>query len=634
MKSLYSLMLVLLFAVPVFAQQVVFDKGVQTGDLQLFPLVGDDNSYYYLADKVQLAKHADGKPYFSFIKYVRNEDTDGTNPNGITESNKAGGVIHALVALDVPNDMVREAEQYLQRVNPQAKIKGPIIYKSGRIALISSIADESNSEFTRKVVGVGNAPLVEGHKAAISIFLTKEGADILWATFQTPTPDISFQLEMEVAGYQSPKQVKIEADFEQIYKNKTIDAAAVTPVFSGEIKASFDELSNTGAIKVTQIGTDADLTKLKETAYNQLINLMFDKVGSQDVGTLSKLMPNSNKSMLERATERLNVARKEAKEENDKREKAAKEQAVAEAAAKEKARAAIVAKQKEKGVKAPPMKDENKEENKKKEVKKASVPSLAIGASYSLKEVKRKGKYIIDLNKYTEDKRTFPFSENVGNILKDCKECLLRINLDDPLYKQREVLVNLIDVNDDDFGQYIGSVEVLMEKTHQNGQSTVQNIVVDRNRFNADANNFRMIYGWKGDDDRPKWLNYKYKTKWAFSGGSIIEEDWKTVDFGAIDLVPPLVKKDVYVELDPDFAEEENIRAAEVKIYFKNGKKDDTRSVTLRTRDEILSKSVQLILPQGVDDYEYEVTWFIKGKSPSKKLRTKYNYGSIYLDSF
>ncbi len=633
MRLLYSLMLVLFLGNTLFAQQVILDKGVQAGELQLFPLVGDENSYYYLADKVQLAKHDDGKPYFSFVKYVRNEGTDGTSASGISESGQAGGVIHALVALDVPEDLMRDAERKLQRINPAAKIMGPILYKSGRIALISSVADPSNGEFTRKVVGIGNAPLVEGHKAALSIFLTKEGADVLWATFQTPTPDLSFQLEMEVSGYQSPKQVKIEADFEQIYKNQTIDAAAVTPVFAGEIKASFDDLSNNGAIKVTEIGTDADLNKLKETAYNQLINLMFDKVGGQDVKSLSELLPNSDKSMLDRATERLDKARKEANDENKRRETAAAAREAQERAARDRARAAITARRDSTGITAPALQPVNEQENEENKVEKVPVPSLSIGVSYSLKKVKRTGKYKVDLNKYTEDNRTFPFSENVGNILKDCKECLQRINLDDPLYKQREILVNLIDVNDTDFGQYIGSVEVLLDKEHQDGTSTVQNIVVDKNRFNKDANNFKMLYGWKGDDDRPKWLNYKYKTKWAFSGGSIIEGDWKTVDFGAIDLVPPLVKKDVYVELDPDFAQEENIRAAEVKIYFKNGDKDDTRSVTLRTKDNILSKSVQLIMPVGIDDYEYEVTWFIKGQPPVKKAKTTYNYGSLYLDT-
>ena len=50
--------------------------------------------------------------------------------------------------------------------------------------------------------------------------LTKLGAKILWESFQTAAPDISFHFEMEVAGYTSPKRAVIEANFDQIYEHK------------------------------------------------------------------------------------------------------------------------------------------------------------------------------------------------------------------------------------------------------------------------------------------------------------------------------------------------------------------------------------------------------------------------------
>ena len=41
----------------------------------------------------------------------------------------------------------------------------------------------------------------------------------------------------------------------------------------------------------------------------------------------------------------------------------------------------------------------------------------------------------------------------------------------------------------------------------------------------------------------------------------------------------------------------------------------------------------QCVVKTPVDDYEYEVTWFIKGQPPVKKAKTAYNYGSLYLDT-
>ncbi len=617
------------------AQKVILDKGVKAGELQLFPDVSAPNNYYYMADKLRLATQEDGTPYFSFIKYVRNEQTGSVSSSGITESSKGGGVVHAVVTFEVTDAMKKTAEKELKRINGNAKIMGPIIYKSGKIMLVSAPI-EGNAE---KVVGIGNAPLIEGQKAAISVLLNKEGADILWGTFQTSTPALAFRMEMEIAGYQSPKNVTIQANFDQMYTHRTFEAAVAAPVFAGELHDAMQELENNGSITVTQIGEDENLKTLKESAYNKLIELMFDKVGGQssnDLGTLAGAAGgNSNKSMLDRATTMLTTARAEANTENQRRETAAAAQAQREEQARSRSRTRADSIYRARNINyTPTASNSSGNNNNENKVERVPVPQLAIAISYKRKRIKRTGKYFVNLNKYTEETRTFPFDGNVGNILKDCSTCLKKINLDDPLYKQREILVNVIDVNAEDFGSYIGSIEVLMKKKHEGGEETFQNVVIDKNIFVNSANNFRMMYGWKDDNNRDEWLNYEYKTKWAFSGGNIVETDWQTGDFGALDMVPPMEKKDIYVELDPDFVEDENIRAVEVKIYYKNGDREEKKSVNIKTKGNVLSQSVPIILPRGTDDYEYEITYFVKGSQPQTKSRTPYNFSSIYIDTF
>ncbi|MCC7507216.1 MAG: hypothetical protein IT259_18060 [Saprospiraceae bacterium] len=614
------------------AQQIVFDRGVRAGQLTVFPEVSNPNNYFYLPDKAAVAVHEDGKPMFSFIRYVRNTQPAAGSAATITESNEAGGVLHVLVSLSVPPDMLKEAERALQRVNSNGKIIGPVIYKSGKVALISSIIG-TDGAMTTKVVGIGAAPILDGQKAALSVLLTKQGSDILWATFQTPTPDLSFAFEMDARGYLSPKSVKIEADFEQIYSHKGIEVAAVTPVLAAEIKASFDELSNTGAIKVTQIGEDADLNKMKETAYNQLVNLMFDRVGGQGVPELSQLMGmNNQRSMLDRATDMLTNARREAREENERLAREHRENREYERRIRNEARTAMDSFYRSHNIphSFPPANPDSAANR----PERVPIPSFAVAASFQLKEVRRKGKYMIDLNKYTEDNRTFPFAENVGNILKKCPTCFFSINIDDPLYKQREVHAKLVGVNASDFDTYINNVEVVMRKKHENSELTLQSLIIDRKKFNSDGNDFTMIYGWKGDNNRKNWLSFDYKTKWTFNNGATVETDWKTQDFAAVNLIPPLIKRDVYVELDPEFAQNEGIRAVEIKIFnTPTAGKSETKTVNLKTADNILSKSVELVMPENKEDYEYEVVLFPKGKAPVKVPRKPSNFGSLYLDS-
>ena len=137
------------------AQQIVFDRGLRAGELTVFPEVTNPNNYYYLPDKAGVATNANGKPMFSFIKYVRNTDATG-GASTITESNEAGGVLHVLVNLSVPEDVRKNAEREVQKINSAARLMGPIIYKSGKVAIISSIIG-ADGEMTKKVVGIGAA---------------------------------------------------------------------------------------------------------------------------------------------------------------------------------------------------------------------------------------------------------------------------------------------------------------------------------------------------------------------------------------------------------------------------------------------------------------------------------------------
>lgn len=612
-------------------QQIVFDRGIRAGELTVFPEVSDNNKYYYLLDKASVAEK-NGRPEFSFIRYVRNSETT----NGaltVSDSDDAGGIVHVLVNLSVPEAMREEAQQALASINPSAKLMGPIIYKSGKVALISSIAGEDGA-LTRKVVGIGNAPLLDGQKAALSIHLTKQGADILWATFQTPTPDLSFAFEMDAKGFLSPKSVKIEADFEQVYSHRGIEMAVRTPVLAAEIKSTFDDLSNSGAIKVTQIGEDEDLDKLKETAYNQLVNLMFDKVGGQGVPDLAQLAgQGTQKSMLDRAGEMLDKARQEARTENKRLADDARSDFEYQRRLRRESRTAMDSFYRSHNIPydlpaITPTQDSAPEP------RTVPIPGFAVAASFQLKEVRRTGKYVIDLNKYTEDTRNFPFSENVGNMKARCADCFYNINLDDPLYKQREIQAQLVGISAADFATYINNVEVVFRKVHGDDSESVQSLVINRNKFNEEGNNFNWNYGWKQDNDRAKWLAFDFKTKWTFNNGATVETDWMRQDFAAINLVPPLIKREVYVELDPDFATAENIRGAEVNITNRSlPGPPQVFKVNLKTAGDRMSTSVELFMEPDKSDYEFDVALFMRGGQPVRIASQSSDFGSIYLDT-
>ncbi|MCK6695823.1 MAG: hypothetical protein L6Q97_27420, partial [Thermoanaerobaculia bacterium] len=295
-----------------FAQQILLDKPVRAGELIVFPALGQTaatKNYYYLPDKPRIGRHPDNKPMFSFLRYVKNERTSVESNTSITESQTGGGVVHALVELSVSDDQIKEAERALQRIDAGGKIVGPVVFKSGTVALISGIANKDGG-YAQTVVGLGSAPILENQKAAVAVMLNAMGSKLLWETFNTPTPDFSIQFDMEVAGFLAPKRVTIEADFEQMYKNSTFEAAIAMPVLQAEIGMAVDEMMNNGAIKVTQVGEDASMDRVRDAVMTQLLNLMFERVGGTGVPQINQMMGMNNRpGILDRASGMLNQAR-------------------------------------------------------------------------------------------------------------------------------------------------------------------------------------------------------------------------------------------------------------------------------------------------------------------------------------
>ena len=248
LKMMIWVILGLLMSSMAFAQQINLDKPVKAGELTLFPAIGDESKYYYIADKPRLATDDNGRPRFSFLRYVENVRSNGEE--NIREG-VGGGIVHAVVELKITDNQLSDARRELQRKVSGATIEGPVMFRSGKFSLISSFTN-TDGELTEQVVGMGTAPLLDDQSAAVSMQLTKTGAKILWESFQTTAPDISFSFEMDLAGYREPHRAVIEADFDQIYEHKNFNAAIASTHLSGEIKKTYDDLMKTGAIKLTQ----------------------------------------------------------------------------------------------------------------------------------------------------------------------------------------------------------------------------------------------------------------------------------------------------------------------------------------------------------------------------------------------
>ncbi len=673
------------------AQQILIDQPIRAGELTLFPSYQDPDVYYYVLDKARLATDENGRPQFSLLRYVQNVESGADQPDA--DTGDGGAILHALVTLEVTQDQLREAQRELERARSGARIEGPVVYRSGRFALISAFADEEG-ELTEQVLGVGNAPILDGQKAAVSLLLSRQGSRILWQSFQTATPDISFSFEMELDGYRSPQQGVIEANFDQIYEYDGFNVGLASQFLAAEIQGSFEDLTRSGAIKVTQVGDDDKVEELLDIAYRKLTEAMFEPVStnSPSLSSLSNAA-GGQQSMLDRATTMLSASRQEARSENERirrENREAQERAeradreneapVAERSADEQdtERTAELAQQAEQAERRAQQlreaaerlaesdpesaavfreaadgadsqaatlrriaseassSDENAEpEREEPELQdEETVPAFAIVASYQMKRVRQRGNWRIDLNKYTADSLTLRFDENIGDLRAylDDEAHFRQVNLDDPLYRQRQIAVFLDGMNANDFGDFVNFVTVQMRKRHESGEPTYDETRIDRNNFNAEGNAFSLLYGWKGDEDRNRWLDYDYRTMWSFHGGYSVEQDWTTADFGAISVAPAIVKRQLQIEADPSVLSDANVRAVTVRIYYPLGEQARVEQVTLNTASGSPSTVVDFLAPVDSYSYEYEITWLRRGAPSLNSGRQTGSDSVLFVD--
>jgi hypothetical protein len=678
-----------LFAQKEFVQRIMLDKPVTAGPLKVFPLVEDPNSYYYLPNKVRLGVDDNGRPQFSFIRYVENVRSGATEKEAGVGN--GGGYVHLLIGLSVTPDEIKAAEQELKNINPRGKINGTVVYRGGTMALItkSVITNAAAGEGQqRRVLGIGPAPVMEGDKIAVSFLLDKTDATLLWESLKSSTPDISFNLNMTLAGYQSPVEFKIEMDWDKIYNHEIFNMGVATPILQAEIGIATQQLRETGAIKITQIGEDPNMQRLQDVLTNKMIDMCFTPFGREGSPNWNELAQplNGGQSFLDRATNQLNAERTRQRDENrqirsenrderrytDEENRRRRQDSISAAASRNQsnpesstttgstATGTSGTEGEEDGATAtsiregrvtprsstaspalgPAFSNPANYRNANEAIPDAQpvqrqeegLQAINIVASYQKKTIQHTGKYTAEARTYFTTSLTEVFAGNIGKI--NCKDCLREVNLDDPLYKQRELVCFIDGEISQDFNKYINYVTVSMRKKHPGGDITTDEVRVDRKNFNSEGNSFKLLYGWKpGDNDRRNWLNYEYKTVWNFFGGGSVENDWKPAADQVIPLKAPVNRRTINIVADADKVKQNNIRSVTVRIYYKVGGEEQFKQTSLNLNKQVYSATVDFILSKDQVEYEYEIDWLTGNNQTVKSGRTKSVFDDIFVDT-
>ncbi|CAH1388006.1 hypothetical protein [Candidatus Nitrotoga sp. M5] len=644
----------LIFLIPGIsgAQEVLLDEMQEAGDLKLFPVYGDKKKFYYISDKIKIPKGENGKPQFSFLKFV--EDAEGSGEGGVHDA-QGGGLVHFLINFDVDDQTVQRAQAELQRKVAGAEIVGPIMFREGTFALVSNFQQE-DGDWTKRVLGLGKAPVLEGHKAAVSIRLTKTGAILLWESFQQAASDISVSFDMIISGYRNPYEAKMTAWWDRIASNKSLAIGARTDFLGVDIQDTMKELRDSGAIELEVKGENDKMDRLWEMVYGKLAAQMFEP--NNDPTTLATLQDDPNVfSNFDRANQFNTEVRERIQQENQTeldrverqrqqllalgeqvpffaniarnmpRSESTNNSAEPGGTADNNTTDASDSNTAEgEGGSATPSSENSSSDSSPRTVRPANLqtpPSFSILASYRKKQFKKTGKFELSFKSWTPDTQSMRFDENIGGFGKKMFNDPAHfrvVNLDDPAYKNREILVQLDGQNSADFNKFVNFVTVQIRKKHQDGFLHVDELKIDRENFIKTSNNFVMNYGVHGDTDREKWLEYDYHVTWNLFGGAEWKSGWKKTNDFMIPVTPPYRYREVTIEADPEVFRDEKVRLTTIVFKSKLFGKQDSRKISLKTTSkDPLSQTIKYAHEPDNYNYEYDISWLKRGGVQVKK---------------
>ena len=558
----YALLLGLIVsASPTLAQNISLDHPVKCGKLQCFPSADVESEFYYLPSNPHVTLNDDGTPEFSFTRYV-NSSAESTGDGGGIQEADGGGIVHFLIDYTVPDKQLQKARAALQEINEDAILRGPIIFTEGNFALVSSFAPDEDkpSDLTKHLVGVGRAPLIEGLKAAVSIHLTKLGAQILWRSFQMRTPDVSLVFEMTFSGLNDPADATITANWNKLQNQADVTMGAKVGYLG--IGAEFDygnfweKAEQSGAINIEYKGDPDKLQSIVDRAYARLHDMMFEPIQVNEPSAGSDDDPLSALSTVLSQAQNSSGAN-------------------------------------------------------------YSAPwEVKISGGYRRRKITRSGNYKFNFRQRSNSSLTTAMAGNIGSLYLthgDDPTIFRTVNLTDEEFRIREVSVSLDARDEQEFTKYINHVTFSLKKQHGSGETSTGELTIKRSNFES-GRPLKISYNWDNDPSVEEWMNYQYKADWSFVGGAHFSSGWLSSDHAAISLTPPYQYREIEFVSSPDILEQENVRLVSVRVKHDFFGREVKETINLIPGREQYNATRIFAVPPGKDDIEYSITWSLRDK--------------------
>ncbi len=665
-----ALLLTALLSPALYASRdIMLDEGVSAGGLTFYPKYKAPTTFYYLPDKPRLALR-NNKPIFSFLIFVKNtpsgEQADFVE--GGTGRSVAEGFLSFAVEFDVDDETLRQAEQELRRKVPGASVAGAITYESGQVFVSSGLQNEEG-EFITKIVGGGKAPVMEGHRSAINVRLTAEGATIIRESLKQSSGQLAVKFDMNLVGLRSPCDAELKGRFENIASNKAMAAGLRTPVLGVDVQKVVSQLKSDKAYTFEQKGDCEDFQQAIRTAEGHVVEMLFEV--DNDPQLMATLQPDQNLySNFDRASRFQREEQERVRRANEReRERERRERA-------EIARERAVRTDTDPTVSHLPILDrlplggggggeegEGEGEDRpsggtrsggsgtgsgstgsgtpgrstggdtERQPRRANIqrePTFSLLAAYRQKQYRRSGEFNFNWKKASYDTQNLPFDFPLGGLrrLFNDPDHYLVVNWDDPAMRERRVVVTLDGLDAAHFGQFVNHVELTLTKRHRNGETTTRTTRFDREQFRRLDQGVRklLVYPMLQGDRGDEWLRYDYEVVWSLFGGAQWRSGKQPSSDSSIAIAPPHAYRNLRILARGDRLDEQNVIITTVTLYFDLFGKQRVERIELSEFAEVPAFS-QIVKyahdKESTPSFEYEVSWTLDNNEVLKTERLK-----------
>ena len=533
------------FCVPVVRAQIELDKALRIGDLWVFPTLQDAKSWSYLPAAARLVTTENGDPKFSFLIYVKPDEDGEITPKTITQAD-GGALVHFLVEYYTPPELIEEAQTALRRRfdDDEIELTRPIIFETARYNVISSILTDEG-EKKASLVAAGRAPLFEGAQMPLSYRLTPDDAQILLASLQTDTPDVSVVFDMGFSGLNAAYDADLYIDWTETFSSMEASGGVNVYFVQADIEAAFDNLFRNNSIRLEVRGDDPDMEGLLTSVYDKLLELMFRPVETSEV---------------------------------EEAQRGGIGEAIASALGGQNGGGFNFGIRG--GYKMKELRTEGQSRlnfNKRATVQRNTLLTVNIGNLYS---------------RYGDNPNYFRI-----------------VNMSDPTWDQREVRITVDGTLVKEFDKFVNNASVVVKKQHGDGSVTQKEIVIDRGTPLDETQMPRFVYlnqnddadSWLSYDYQVTWNFFgggQYITDWINTASPLINlyTPYRRQPVELVGDVTSLVDsgvRAVFVRLGYDFFGERKTE----RLSFRPDNQEEDLPI------------VDLTLPNSAEGYDYEITW-------------------------